>query len=130
MTVQLPITLSDAEYRALATIAARQHTQVHALIEAQIRRALTPAVIATALAVEPRALAADEPVRKPTPGELSAEARRQRKAAVREGHARGLNDKQISDEIGFPYSTVYMDRRQMGLPAQGPIGRPRKVVSA
>ena len=42
-------------------------------------------------------------------------------------HKKGLNDREISRELGVSFSTIYRLRKRMGLPANAPRGFPKRA---
>ncbi|MET0716389.1 MAG: hypothetical protein ABWY57_15900 [Mycetocola sp.] len=114
-TVNIHCQFTPGEYRVLEGMAKRMDTQVHVLIEKSIRKALngyTPPPV---------------PKKPATPAQRVKKFRGPELATqVRALNESGLNDREISDHLGIPYSTAHSVRSRLGLPTRTNVGRPKK----
>ncbi|TFC92064.1 MULTISPECIES: hypothetical protein [Cryobacterium] len=97
MSVQLPVNVTDEQYRALLKIASKRSVQAHHLVEQLVTHALKPA---------------------PAPVTIV-----QMLDDIRRLHGLGKNDRQIAENLGVKQGRVSYQRNQMHLPVNDPRGR-------
>lgn len=104
MTVQLAVTVTDEQYRALLQIASKRSIQAHHLVEQLVTHAL-----------------------KPKPAPVATE---QLLDDIRRLHGLGKNDRQIAEILGVKQGRVSYQRNQMHLPANDKRGRKSNQIES